>query len=40
MDERLWIFEYAWIGAGILIVLIFIVSALIGLAARNKSDDH
>ena len=40
MEERIWILEYAWAGGAILIVLICIVSAVIGLATRGRSEDN
>ena len=40
MEERLWILENLWIGGAILIVLIFVVSALVGLATRDKGKEN
>ena len=40
MDESIWVVEYAWIGGAILIVLIFVVSALVGRATRDKSEKN
>ncbi len=38
MEERIWILENLWIGGAILIVLIFVVSALVGRATRDKNE--
>ena len=40
MDESIWAVETAWIGGAILIVLIIVVSALVGLATRDKSEKN
>jgi hypothetical protein len=40
MDERIWVIKYAWIGGAILIVLIFVVSAVIGRATRSKGEGN
>lgn len=39
MNNRIWILEYAWIGAAVLVALIVVVSALIGRATRDRSKD-
>jgi hypothetical protein len=39
MQERIWIFEYAWTATVILIVLVCVVSAVVGFATRDRSKD-